>query len=184
MVHNRPRRLQVQTMGSLSQGTLVLLLLLKGIVAQQQEVLSTECASDFSYLSRGSQIEGAQPYSYWRTGNPKGSAKATLLAELAPGAVIQSMSFSYRYLAGFGPGGQGGNISVQIGETTIYSSPELDSYNYSVPANHTGYSPAILVTGSDLPFTAPATGLTLNTASGLNPNMYITAPTQALKSAS
>lgn len=118
---------------------LLALLLALGCAGQtQREVLSATCASDFSYLSRGTQTEGTPPYSYWRTGSPTTVTRATLLPELEPGAVVQSMSFSYQYLAGYGSGGLGSNISVSVSGVTVYLSPVLDLYNYSVPANHTG----------------------------------------------
>ena len=41
---------------------------------------------------------------------------------------------------------------------SVYSSPALDDYNYSVPPDHTGYSPpiAVQVAASHLPITVPA----------------------------
>lgn len=122
-----------------------------------QVSITAQCDSDFSLLSRGVLIEGNPPYQYLRTGGPKAVAKVSLLAELAPGAVIESMSFSYRYLAGYGPGGVGSNISVQLAGETVYVSPTLDKYNYSFPSNHTGYSPEIPITATNLPITVPVT---------------------------
>ena len=70
------------------------------------------------------------------------------------------MSFSYRYLAGYGPTGRGANLSVSIGGTTVYASPPLDRYNYSDPSDppHTAYSPAVAVAATGLPLTVPAAG--------------------------
>eukprot|EP01043_Picozoa_sp_COSAG02_P050074 COSAG02_NODE_5103_length_4628_cov_3.366085_1_plen_470_part_00 len=145
---------------------LVLALSAAGTVAraqQQQEtvgqaVLAANCASDFSAVSRGSQIEGSAPYRYWRTGSPKATAQATLTDELAAGAVVESISFAYQYLAGFGPGGAGANFSLQVAGTVVYRSPILDAFNYSVPVNHTGYSPPIPVTTKGEPITVPTGG--------------------------
>jgi hypothetical protein len=121
--------------------------------------LSASCASDFSFLSRGSQVEGSATDRYWRTGSPKAVARATLTEELAPGAVVESVSFSFRYLAGFGPGGEGSNFSLEVAGAVLYASPQLDAYNYSVPSNHTGYSPPIPVEASgSKPVTVPAAG--------------------------
>jgi hypothetical protein len=121
-------------------------------------VLAANCASDFSAVSRGSQIEGSAPYRYWRTGSPKATAQATLTDELAAGAVVESISFAYQYLAGFGPGGAGANFSLQVAGTVVYRSPILDAFNYSVPVNHTGYSPPIPVTTKGEPITVPTGG--------------------------
>lgn len=121
-------------------------------------MLAANCASDFSAVSRGSQIEGSAPYRYWRTGSPKATAQATLTDELAAGAVVESISFAYQYLAGFGPGGAGANFSLQVAGTVVYRSPILDAFNYSVPVNHTGYSPPIPVTTKGEPITVPTGG--------------------------
>ena len=135
------------------------LLLASGAAAQTTVQLSAECASDFSALSRGTQTEGSPPNFYWRTGNPKQVTTATLGAGLAAGAVVDSLSFSYQYLAGYGPGGATPNISLQLAGSVLYSSGALDAaYNYSVPPNHTGYSPPVAVKASGLPLTMPAAG--------------------------
>ena len=70
------------------------------------------------------------------------------------------MSFSYRYLSGYGPTGRGANLSISIGGTTVYASPPLDRYNYSDPSDppHTAYSPAVAAAATGLPLTVPAAG--------------------------
>jgi hypothetical protein len=138
----------------------LLLLLLQPAGASEQLEISASCDSDFSSLGRGVQLEGNPPFHYLRTGNPKAVTSATFGAGLAAGAIVESVSFSYQYLAGFGPGGLGSNFSLQLAGATLYSSPALDTYNYSFPANHTGYSPpqAVHVTARPLPLTVPAGG--------------------------
>lgn len=121
-------------------------------------ILTANCASDFSAVSRGTQIEGSEPFRYWRTGSPKATATATLTDKIAAGATVESVSFSYQYLAGYGPGGVGANFSLEVAGAVVYTSPMLDAFNYSVPANHTGYSPPIPVTTKGNSITVPASG--------------------------
>jgi hypothetical protein len=127
--------------------------------AQQTATLFAQCDSDFTSVPRGTQLEGSTPHHYWRTGSPHQTASLTLTDELAPGAVVESVRFSYRYLAAYGPGADRPNISVALAGTVIFQSGALDTaYNYSVPANHTGYSPPIPISATHLPITVPAAG--------------------------
>jgi sialidase-1 len=158
---------------------LLLLLCRNGAAAQQTATISAGCDSDFASVSRGSQLEGAPPYHYWRTGSPHQAASLTLTDELAPGAVVESVSFAYRYLAAYGPGADLPNISVALAGAVVFQSGPLDpKYNYSVPSNHTGYSPPIAAkAATNLPLTVPAAGGQLEVAASNNDwNLQILLP--------
>ena len=84
--------------------------------------ISATCASDFSSISRGTAVGtgcslrgmGCGDVVYLRTGNPKAVSSVVLKGNLTAGAEITGISFSYSYLAGFGPNGTAANFSVQV----------------------------------------------------------------------
>ena len=62
--------------------------------------------------------------------NPHTESVAQISNPFAPAAVIESISFSYRYLTGYGPLGIGANFSVWIGNVSVYASPHFTNYTY------------------------------------------------------
>ena len=121
-----------------------------------EATVEASCGSDFSYISRGGQIESTAGELFLRTGNPKGATTAILAPKLVPGATISGVAFSYRYITGYGPTGVGANFSVLVAGVNVYSSPDLTNYSYS--ENKTRYSPPIAVAAPGLDITVPAKG--------------------------
>ena len=88
-----------------------------------------------------------------RTGSPGQKTAASFPRSVfTPGAKITEISFSYRYISGYGLAGHGHgtNISLyasdeplQIGGTLLYSSPHYNDYAYAT--NNSNYSKPIEV---------------------------------------
>ena len=87
------------------RGLLLLGALCVGQAAAQPATatLSAQCDSDFVLGGAKTQIYHSAVGNYWRTGSPNQTATLTLTDDLAPGAVVESVAFSYRYLAAYGP---------------------------------------------------------------------------------
>jgi len=77
---------------------------------------------------------------------------------LAPGSTLDSISFSYRYISGYGPEGRevGTNFSLMVGGTLVYSSPHYTDYPYD--SNHSNYSKPVQVDLSSLSLSIPSEG--------------------------
>lgn len=73
--------------------------------------------------------------------------------ELAVGAVIERVSFTYSYDTGYGPDGVGTNFTVRVAGQPVYASPELVDYRYS--ENRSNYSAPVGVDVSGLSITVP-----------------------------
>lgn len=88
-----------------------------------------------------------------RSGNPGQHAAASFpQTVLAPGSKVTDISFSYRYISGYGAAGvgHGANLSLslseeplRIGGNVIYRSPHYTDYSYS--ANQSNYSAPVHV---------------------------------------
>ena len=92
-----------------------------------------------------------------RSGSPHQSPIAALVAPLAPGATVQSLSFSFEYTAGFS-GADGSNFSVVIDDTVLYASGVLSNYTYK-KAPPGDYSPPILAQATGLSVAVPKSGV-------------------------
>ena len=105
-------------------------------------------------LSGGAQVT-ADPLNSLRSGNPGQHSVASFILKLSVGAVLQHVSFDYRYNIGFGGSNcTGSNFSVRAAGATVYRSPHLKDYSYD--KNRTNYSSPISVdvTVPSVPITA------------------------------
>jgi hypothetical protein len=78
---------------------------------------------------------------------------------LQPGAVVTSLSFSYRYCVGFASTGVGSNFTLKLGSSAAYVSPHFTDYPYSKASDpNKVYSPSVNVT-VDINMTIPTSGV-------------------------
>eukprot|EP00937_MAST-01D_sp_MAST-1D-sp2_P005631 g5631.t1 len=99
-----------------------------------------------------------------RTGNPGQKTKATFKLVLTPNSTLTGVAFSYRYVSGYGPAGQGATLSLsllpgggaQVAPKALYTSPQLTDYSYS--KNSSNYSAPVVVTLGGLSLPASAAG--------------------------
>ena len=92
-----------------------------------------------------------------RSGSPHQAPIAALVAPLAPGTTVQSLSFTFEYTAGFS-GADGSNFSVVIGDTALYESGVLGNYTYK-KAPPGDYSPPIRAQVTGLGVAVPKSGV-------------------------
>jgi len=100
-------------------------------------------------LAGGTQVM-ANPLNSIRSGNPGQLSSATLSVPLSAGVTLESISFSYRYITGFGAAGtgNGSNFTVRAAGSSVYASPHYNDYSYS--ANRSNYSSPVSVQASGL----------------------------------
>ena len=105
-------------------------------------------ARDF-HLAGGAQVS-ANPLNSIRSGNPGQFSTVALSVSLSAGVTLESVSFSYRYITGFGAAGQGNgsNFTVRAAGVPVYASPHYNDYSYS--ANRSNYSNPVSVEASSL----------------------------------
>lgn len=100
--------------------------------------LSIQSADDV--VLSGGAVLTSDPLLAIRSGSPKQHTTVAFALPLSPGAVISSLSFSYRYNSGYGKDdtGVGTNLTVLIAGKPVYHSPHMRDYSYD--HNRTNYS--------------------------------------------
>ena len=94
-----------------------------------------------------------------RSGTPNTKTTATLDTILRPGAVVTSMSFSYRYCFGYSKTGIGSNFTLKLGSSVVYTSPHFTDYPYNKGSDPDKvYSPPVNVAADKLSITVPKSG--------------------------
>ena len=94
-----------------------------------------------------------------RSGTPNTKTTATLDTMLLPGAVVTSMSFSYRYCFGYSKTGIGSNFTLKLGSSIVYTSPHFTDYPYNKGSDPDKvYSPPVNVAADKLNITVPESG--------------------------
>jgi hypothetical protein len=88
---------------------------------------------------------------------PHTTAAAAVNVALLPGAVVESVSFSYRYCTGYATSGAGANFTLSVAGATAYTSPALADYPYKKTGNP--FSPAVEATATRLGIKIPSTGI-------------------------
>jgi sialidase-1 len=139
---------------------LVLLLLLSFAAAcasgaSPPMVFTLASAKDF-IVSGGAAIV-SNPLLNLRSGNPQAHTVAAVAIALPPGAVVSSLTFSYRYCFGFGTTGLGANFTLQIAKKIAYASPAFTDHPYS--KSNPVYSPSVNVTLEKLSISVPDSGV-------------------------
>ena len=88
-------------------------------------------AGDF-LLSGGVEVL-PNPLLSLRSGQPSQRSVAAISVPLSAGITLTSVSFTYRYTAGFGAAGAGigSNFTVRAAGVEVYNSPHLTEYPYS-----------------------------------------------------
>jgi hypothetical protein len=114
--------------------------------------LKAECHMDW-VLQGGAQVQ-ANPVLSIRSGSPKQTTSAVVAQTLTAGSTITSLAFSYQYLTGFGSSGKGSDFTVKIAGKAVYASGELSNYTYT--ANHSGYSPPVVIRLTNLMIAVPS----------------------------
>ena len=105
-------------------------------------------STDRDLIMRGGASITADPFQSLRSGSPGQRSVCDFAVPLSVGTVIQHISFSYRYITGFGVMGVGANFTVQAGGVSIYRSPHLTDFEYD--KNRTNYSAPVTVDLSGL----------------------------------
>jgi hypothetical protein len=121
-------------------------------------VVTLKDAKDF-IVSGGAQVE-ANPILNLRSGSPNSKTIAAVTAALQPGAVVTSLSFSYRYCTGYATTGVGSNFTLKLGSFAAYTSPHFTDYPYNKGSDPDKvYSPPVHVTADKLDITVPKSGV-------------------------
>jgi hypothetical protein len=95
-----------------------------------------------------------------RSGVPNTKTSALVVTALQPGAVVTSLSFSYRYCFGFATTGVGSNFTLKLGPSAAYASPHFTDYPYNKGSDpNKVYSPPVNVTVDTLSITIPSSGV-------------------------
>ena len=107
---------------------------------------------------------------------------------LAPGATIQSISFSFRYITGYedAPSGHGANLSLAVSQDTlqasgdvVYSSPHFTEYAYRYAQCHLANLTCLLYASSannsnySLPVEVHVGGLSISASSKYNSRLQL-----------
>ena len=134
---------------------MLLYLVLAAIATKEPSstILVASAAKDF-LLTGGAQVT-ANPLTNLRSGNPQQRTVASFAVPLTLGVSISSISFSYRYMTGFGPSGVGSNFSLVVAGRTVYRSPHLTDHIYS-KSSPTNYSTVVGVAAANLSLSATA----------------------------
>ena len=122
--------------------------------ALHTEPLGADCRNDWRYS--GGAADDADPVHSIRSGNPGQHSVASVVRALRPGALVQSIAFSYQYNTGFGPKGRGTEFTVYVADVPVYTSPELTDFEYR--DNRSLYSPPVPVDSSGLSIRIPSNG--------------------------
>ena len=94
-----------------------------------------------------------------RSGTPNTKTTAAVDTMLQPGAVVTSMSFSYRYCFGYSKTGIGSNFTLKLGSSVVYTSPHFTDYPYNKGSDPDKvYSPPVNVAADKLSITVPKSG--------------------------
>jgi hypothetical protein len=128
------------------------------LVSSAPTVLTLTEAKDF-ILSGGAQVD-SNPILNIRSGKPNTKSIAAIADALQPGAVVTSLSFSYRYCFGYAKTGVGSNFTLKLGSSAAYYSPHFTDYPYNKGTDPDKvYSPPVNVTADKLSITVPKSGV-------------------------
>lgn len=129
------------------------------ISATNVTTLTLQSKSDFKFSGTNIDMTPGLPKGALRSGTPGHDGVAASHMLLTPGSMIESLSFSYRYVSGYGPAGKGvgTNFSVRANGQVVYASPHYTDYAYD--QNRTNFSAPVRVDVSGLSIAVPKKGI-------------------------
>ena len=126
-----------------------------GSAAAAPTELPLKGEADFRF-SGGASVTTSPKLSL-RSGTPHSTSTAAVNVALSPGAVVDSVSFSYQYCTGYSTSGAGTNFTLSVAGATAYTSPVLADYPYKKTGDP--FSPAVMVSAAKLGIKVPSSGI-------------------------